>query len=254
MRKPDYDRISSTFDKGRSLSEENLQIWLELIAQYSQSLEGAELLDLGCGTGRFSLPIAQRLLFRVTGADSSYEMLNRGREKDSKNLVKWDWQDAANLTYPNGSFDIVFMSQLLHNVDVPLMVLKQCNRVLREQGTILIRYGSLEQISKDVEHVFFPEILPIDEIRWPSVSMVESWLGMAGFINMYSTAVTQRKYKDGIAHLKAIATKSMSVLTLISDEAFERGFRRLEEYVKNDHDNPWLIFTEVTLTAAKRAD
>ncbi len=56
MIKAEYSRIASFYDEGRSLSEQNTVMWLNLIAEPSGALKGARVLDLGCGTGRFSLP------------------------------------------------------------------------------------------------------------------------------------------------------------------------------------------------------
>ena len=75
MKKADYGRIASFYDKGRPIAEQNLDLWLGLIRKASQAGEGGQVLDLGCGTGRFAPPMAERLGFRVTGADSSKEML-----------------------------------------------------------------------------------------------------------------------------------------------------------------------------------
>jgi SAM-dependent methyltransferase len=181
-------------------------------------------------------------------------MLDMARSKDPKSLVKWDWQNAATLTYPDGIFDVVFISQLLHHLDEPLAALMQCRRVLGQGGAVLVRYASFEQIRRDAKVAFFPEALAIDEIRCPSVSTVEGWLEMAGFKDVCSTAVVQPSHKDGMSLLAAVATKSVSVLTLISDEAFERGFSRLEKYVKDHPGDPWLTLTELTLTLAKVGD
>ena len=70
MKKADYSKIAEFYDKGRSLSEQNMELWLKLISEHSGATQGAEVLDLGCGTGRFAIPMAERLGFEVTGADS----------------------------------------------------------------------------------------------------------------------------------------------------------------------------------------
>ena len=154
MKKADYSSIASYYDRGRSISEQNIDLWLRLVALFSGMPEGARVLDLGCGTGRFSIPMVTRLRFRVTGADSSREMLVKAREKDTAGLVQWDKMDAQHPTYPDDSFDGVFMSHLLHHVDDPRQVLSECWRVLASPGVVLIRYGAIEQIRDDVEHTF----------------------------------------------------------------------------------------------------
>lgn len=253
MRKADYHNIALSYDQGRPLLEQNLDLWLELVARFSKMSEGARMLDLGCGTGRFSIPMATRLHFNVTGADSSKEMLDKAREKDTGRLVKWDMQDAEGLSYPDESFDIVFMSHLLHHVDDSGRVLSDCRRVLTTPGVILIRYGAIEQIRGDVEHTFFPEARVIDEARTPTVTTVEKWLAEADFHNIVSEEIVQKTFEAGKEHLSMARLRGTSVLTMISPEAFEKGINDLTKYVEDNPDDPWLLHDGMTLTAGYKS-
>lgn len=252
MKKADYRRIASFYDRGRTISDQNIDLWLDLIKEFSQVSSGATALDLGCGTGRFTIPMAMRLGFNVTGADSSEEMLAKAKEKDGADIVTWDCQDAEHLTYPNDSFDVVFASHLLHHVDSPLRVLRECRRVLGSFGAMLVRYGPIEHIRNDVEHTFFPETLVLDETRTPSIETVESWLTDTGFIGVYSKTIFQQTYQTSAEHLNAVKVKSTSALTMITQEAFEKGLGRLEEHIKNHPDDKWLLMDSITMTVGYR--
>ena len=181
MKKADYRKIASFYDKGRSLPDEIISLWMKLISRYAGDSANTRILDLGCGTGRFTVAIANQLGYCVTGVDMSDEMLAEAKVKDINNLIQWDHQDAQSLTYDDESFDVIFISHLLHHVDSPVLVLKEARRVLVSSGVILIRYGAIEQIEHDVVHTFFPEALEIDKARTPLVLTVESWLKETGF-------------------------------------------------------------------------
>ncbi len=248
MIKADYSKIASFFDRGRSLSEQNMALWLNLIAKLSGASKGARVLDLGCGTGRFSLPMANRLGFDVTGADSSAEMLAKAKQKDSSSTVNWMLADANALTFPGGSFDLVFMSHLLHHVDSPLTVLKECHKVLIPSGVVLIRYGTMEQIQNDVEHTFFPQVIEVDEPRTPTRELTVKWLIDAGFVDISSDEVVQQTYQTGAEHLDAARAKSNSVLSMISEGSFQVGIHRLAEHVAKNPEDEWVLFDRMTLT------
>ena len=248
MKKADYGKIAVFFDTGRSLQRQNTDWWLELIFKYAKAREGTRVLDLGCGTGRFALPMASRLNYCVVGADSSEEMLTKAREKDTDGLVAWDYQDAQNLTYRDASFDVVFMSHLLHHVDCPVKVLRECKRVLTASGVVIVRYGAIEQIRHDVEHTLFPEVLAIDEARTPTIEVVEKWLSDAGFSGIITEEVIQQTFESSVARLGAAKAKNTSALTMISPEAFEQGIHHLSKYVKENPNDPWLLFDRLTLT------
>lgn len=254
MRKADCSSIASFYDKGRSLSEQNIDLWLWLVAKPSRMSEGARVLDLGCGTGRFSIPMATRLHFRVTGADSSREMLEKAREKDNNELVRWDRMDAQQLTYPSNSFDVVFMSHLLHHVDYPCQALSECHRVLTAIGVMLIRYGAIEQIRDDVEHTFFPEVLDIDEARTPTVKTVERWLVEAGFHGVKSQEIVQQTFETSTVHLNMAEVRGTSILSMISPGAFANGINTLENYIESNPDDPWLLYDKITLTAGYKGN
>ncbi|MFC2021257.1 class I SAM-dependent methyltransferase [Chloroflexota bacterium] len=254
MRKADYSKISASYDRGRSLSQQNIDLWLGLISRYSGARVGTKLLDLGCGTGRFALPIARQLGYSVIGADFYTEMLAKAQEKDIGNLIDWDYQDAQNLTYDDASFGVVFISHLLHHTDSPFGVLRECRRILTSSGVILIRYGAIEQIRHDVEHTFFPEVLVIDEARTPTVEKVEQWLADAGFSGIKTIEIMQQTFETGIAHLEAARTKNTSVLTMISPEAFKQGIRYMSDYVRKNPDDPWLLSDKLTFTVGHVSD
>jgi len=248
MIKADYSKIASFYDKGRSLSEQNTVMWLNLISKLSGASKGDRVLDLGCGTGRFSLPMANRLEFDVTGADSSMEMLAKAKKKDSASAVNWVFTDASALIFPPGSFDVVFISHLLHHVDSPLIVLKECHKVLTPSGVVLIRYGAINQIRHDVEHRLFPQVIEIDEARTATIDLTEKWLADAGFEDISSEKKMQQTYQTGLAHLDAARIKSTSVLSMISEESFQTGIRRLTEHVDKHPNDDWLLFDKITMT------
>ena len=248
VKKADYSKIASFYDKAHVMRESNITLWINLISKYGNVSSGTKLLDLGCGTGRFCLPMAVDLGVSVTGADSSPAMLEKAQNKDTAGLVRWEHQDAESLTFPDESFNVVFMSHLLHHLDTPQQALNECERILISPGVILIRYGAIEQIRDDYRHVFFDETLEIDEARTPSVTQVEEWLRQAGFASVRSTEVRQKTFENSMEMLEATSHKLTSVLTMISEQAFSEGLNKLTAYVEANPNDPWLLENRLTLT------
>ena len=252
MKKADYRRIADTYDATRPLLEEIVERWMTLISERIGPRQRVELLDLGCGTGRFSIPIASRLGYSVTGADNSEEMLEKARDKEGGDRVRWSMQDATRLSYSSDSFDVVFMSHLLHHLDEPLDVVGECYRILRPDGVILNRYGSMKDIRDDPEHRFFPGSVEIDEARTPNIEQVEEWFRVAGFNETSTEVIVQQTYRSAAERLRKAGLRCTSVLTLVGQSAFEKGLEAFRRYISDNPNDPWLLMDKIALTTGRK--
>src|SRR5688500_13462732 len=66
---------------------------VEQILALIQLDDGGEVLDLACGPGRHSIPLAQRG-FTVTGVDQSQFLLERARSRSAQEGVSVEWVKA----------------------------------------------------------------------------------------------------------------------------------------------------------------
>jgi len=99
-------------------------------------VEDEEILEIACGTGRFTALLAERGA-DVVGLDISGEMLQQGRGKaeragvaDRLDLMR---ADAARLPFPDNSFDSIVAMRFFHLADRPASFLSEMRRVSREQ-------------------------------------------------------------------------------------------------------------------------
>jgi SAM-dependent methyltransferase len=100
-----------------------------------------DVLDMGCGTGRFTIPLAERAR-SVTGLDMSPMMLATARKKLADRGLDADLHegDMADLPFADASFDaVVSMLALMH---IPRQdrqqVFREVARVLRPGGRLLV--------------------------------------------------------------------------------------------------------------------
>jgi ubiquinone/menaquinone biosynthesis C-methylase UbiE len=100
-----------------------------------------EVLDMGCGTGRFTVPLAERA-GKVTGLDISPQMLTvNSRKLTDRGLgARLVEGDMTALPFPDDSFDAV--TSMLALMHIPLddrqRVFTEAARVLRPGGCLLI--------------------------------------------------------------------------------------------------------------------
>ena len=95
-------------------------------------------LELGCGTGYFSCEIALRVQ-DLTATDMSQEMLTRAQARlQAYPNVKVECADGYRTQYSEQSFDLVFMGNLVHIVQEPVVVLQESHRLLKSGGQLVL--------------------------------------------------------------------------------------------------------------------
>jgi ubiquinone/menaquinone biosynthesis C-methylase UbiE len=112
--------------------------------EFSRLIQGNEIiLDIGAGTGRFSLAVAKQLnTGEVICLDLSEEMLQHLKRKAEKEGVKERIQilkgEASASGLENESVDLVMSNSVFHELSNPEAVLTEMLRVLKPSGWIII--------------------------------------------------------------------------------------------------------------------
>jgi ubiquinone/menaquinone biosynthesis C-methylase UbiE len=79
----DYDQsgIATTYDEARALTPARRRRWQRLLSAHVDGTAISLVVDLGCGTGRFSEMLAAELGAGVVGLDPSEKMIDQARRK-----------------------------------------------------------------------------------------------------------------------------------------------------------------------------
>jgi ubiquinone/menaquinone biosynthesis C-methylase UbiE len=92
------------------------------------------VLDIGCGDGTYAEWISRRANSTI-GVDlathPNWDQLGNAR-------LKFERQDARKLTFADGSFDVVFLKDVLHHSDSPKAVLLEARRVAAQGGRVYV--------------------------------------------------------------------------------------------------------------------
>jgi ubiquinone/menaquinone biosynthesis C-methylase UbiE len=99
-------------------------------------LEDRRTLEIACGTGRFTVMLADRGA-DIVGLDISDAMLAEAREKARgvgvMDHLEFMRGDAARLPFPDDHFDAVFAMRFFHLADTPASFLSEMCRVSRDR-------------------------------------------------------------------------------------------------------------------------
>jgi ubiquinone/menaquinone biosynthesis C-methylase UbiE len=226
----DYDKTAmpSNYDSGRGYAPEVLAHWLSVIARHIGE-DVSDILDLGCGTGRYSEPLATHFNARVIAIDPSEKMLAAARKKATAR-VRYEHASAEQLPLAAASIDMVFISMVLHHFHDGPRALAECRRVLRPGGRLCLRAGSRDRIAEYPYLPFFPGSGAILEGMMQSNAQIEALFGDAGFrLAAYElvpsqTAANWREYAERVSY------RADSILTQLSDREFASGLESLRSY------------------------
>jgi ubiquinone/menaquinone biosynthesis C-methylase UbiE len=235
----DYDQgnISASYDAGRFYSPATLALWLERISRCAPRGTVARILDLGCGTGRYSGALAGHFNARVIALDRSAKMLAEARKKSAPRVAYARGSGEA-IPLRDGAVDMVFMSMVFHHFEDQPQAACECRRVLRGGGVVCLRAATLDRIATYPYVPFFARSRSLLEARLPSQEQIEAMFHSAGFelarheLVHHEVAANWRIYAD------KIAAGADSILAQLSADEFYQGMRRLHQHAATAGDSP----------------
>jgi ubiquinone/menaquinone biosynthesis C-methylase UbiE len=224
----DYDLTNSpaVYNRGRDHGPAVLRQWLKVVASHIQT-KPRIILDLGCGTGRFSTGLATEFDSSVIGIDPSSKMLREAFTGPYNRHVCYVGGAAEALPLPANSVDMIFISMAFHHFKEPHKAAQECRRVLGENGRVCLRTGSSDRISLYPYVPFFPGSRNLLEQRLPSLEFQCSVFEAASFRTLVTDVITQQIAPDYSAYADKLAVKADSILIGLNDEEFDAGMSAL---------------------------
>jgi ubiquinone/menaquinone biosynthesis C-methylase UbiE len=117
---------------GRLIDRREKQAVLDAVGP----VEDRDILEIACGTGRFTVMLAERGA-DIVGLDISEPMLTQGREKARQagvgDHVEFMRGDAARLPFPDDYFDAVVSMRFFHLAPTPAKFMAEMARVSKNQ-------------------------------------------------------------------------------------------------------------------------
>jgi SAM-dependent methyltransferase len=107
---------------------------IDAFEHYTTLLPGSLVVDLGCGSGRFTALLCEKG-YKAEGLDLSPHLLARARQ--AYPAIRFTQGDVEALPFPDQTFDGVLMSALVHHLPDPTLCAREVYRILKPGGRFL---------------------------------------------------------------------------------------------------------------------
>lgn len=231
MRQCDYDIIADSYDELRGASSDYLMYWTAQLAENAKLKDSDSIIDLGCGTGRYTEAFALMGRRTVIGLDMFRKMLKRATAKYSDSRINWIQANCRNIPLKEGMFDIALMILVLHHIPLKdrFDVYKEIQSILKPGGRFVLMTRSHEQIRESLI-ALFPGVEEIDVQRMPDIDLLKYELKRAGFSMIKTIELPNYSlYRNRSEFTKKVEGKYISTLTMFQGAEFQRRFDKFKE-------------------------
>ena len=245
---PSFAEIAPHYDALRPLSTGD-RARLEAMLREAALTAGDLVVEVGCGTGRLTLPLAAVTPARVMGVDSEVKMLDVARAKDAAGRVEWVRGSAYRLPVADGEAALVVMVMVVHLLRQRVRALSEARRVLQPGGRLSVWTFTPRHVEEFYLNAYFPSIAVIDRPRFPAVATLTSELRRAGFDDVQADVREEPRRIDIAEVVDRVRGRYISTLSLLPPLEYRLGLQRLEEMLAQDRSitlpqrSEWAIIT-----------
>ena len=174
-----YNEFASEYNSTRNADPYITSRLFELMFPKEEGL----YIDIGCGTGNYSIQLAQTGI-RIYGIDPSEEMLKKAKEKSGS--VKWLLGTAEKIPTPNQFFNGGIATLTIHHWTNLETSFAELFRVLKPEARLVIFTSSPEQMAGYWLNHYFPAMMVLAINKMPSLFSIRKAAEKAGFLLDYT--------------------------------------------------------------------
>ncbi len=155
---PEYKWLSPKLKRNKAIIEP----MIEMLTKEGKNLR---ILDAGCGDGSVSEKLI-KLGFEVWGIDKNKEAL---KEAEKRGVKVFEGDLEKNLSFQDEFFDAVWCSNVIEHIFHTENFLKECQRVLKEKGVLIITANNINSLTNRIRILFglYPKwVAPSENFPW----------------------------------------------------------------------------------------
>lgn len=221
-----YQKVSPIYDKVRLDKKVEFDSTIGIVLENCKDVT-KRILDIGCGSGRYAQALSEQG-FDVIGADRSDSQL-----KQASKIISTVCCEATALPFDDGSFDLCTMMLMIHHMSEAerLTAFREVFRVLSDNGCLIIKTCSHDDLKTRLTSSFWPQSLANDLLRYPAIEIVSEEL--SGFVDV-SIRHTETNFEIPREEcFEEYRSRRSTNLGMLNDDDFASGMANLEKAYKN---------------------
>jgi ubiquinone/menaquinone biosynthesis C-methylase UbiE len=116
-------------------------------------IQDTDILDFGCGDGKYDVTLKELGARTVTGIDRNPTMISLAKAREAQQGVEFYVADGGNLPFKSSKFDKVFSNFVIHYFEDETEAFSEISRVLKLQGVFVSTFNVCE-VAPGAEKLF----------------------------------------------------------------------------------------------------
>ena len=231
-----FSQVASIYSQVRTIDYELINYITKKLASMSNIVAA----DIGCGDGRYSIKLIEKLRNRLslTCVDNNYEMLQQ-ISKISSNFQNLQTRQAfaEKIPFDDNSLDCIFSFNAIHHFKINEFA-KECNRILKNNGLLFIYTRLKDQNESNIWGKFFPDFSK-KENRLFDIQSLTKCISNQTSLNLKSSEFLQHKRSSNLQKLVMKAEmKHYSTFSLYTISEFEKSLGKFKQNIYQNFNNP----------------
>jgi len=231
-----FSTVASFYSQIRTIDLDPINYIAKKLASKSKIVAA----DIGCGDGRYSIKLIEKLKNRMslTCVDNNLEMLRQISQVSHyfQNL-QTKYAFAEKLPFDDNSLDCIFSFNAIHHFKINEFA-KECSRVLKNNGLLFVYTRLKEQNESNIWCKFFPDFSKKENRLFDNHSLTECISNQTG-LNLTSSEFFQHNRSSDIRTLVSKAEKKhYSTFSLYTISEFEKSLGKFKQNIYQNFSNP----------------
>jgi ubiquinone/menaquinone biosynthesis C-methylase UbiE len=234
-----FDHAAEFYDETRGFPSGQETKIAQLIAETGGLDMASRVLEIGVGTGRIALPLAQRVGL-VTGVDISSAMMQRLRSKPGGSRVLTVQASADALPFPAGEFDCAVAVHVFHLIPTWQQVIAELIRALRPGARLVHCWSRQDAVTRQLWNVW-RATLPEEQVMNVGVAWEDNQTFLPEMGWQAVTELVEYEYEHDLApavFLDRLRRRVWSQTWRLSDAQVDKGVVELEAFIKATYPDP----------------